>query len=178
MIFSQFIDAQKTKRFKEKSGEPLEYREDIELNADIYKDSWPLAQHMTWYIPASARDADTVSIGDGGSDSQQSMSNQSGAVEEIVHVPVYTEDEDYMISQQYIGPARSKSRGKSDGFESTFASVAASLTGFITQQNEQQKQKIETPPQSTLKYAQMFEELDKALEGVPSLAAFKFPRGR
>lgn len=158
---------------KEKSGAPLEYGDDIELNVDIYKDSWPLAQYMTWFIPASVRDARSVSIGDGGSHSQQLTPTQFGPVDEIMDLPVYTEDEDSMtVSQQSNRSVRSKPRGKSDGFESTFANVAASLTQFIHQQSEQQQ--VKSSPQNTLKYAQMYEELDKALEGVPFLAAVKF----
>lgn len=173
VIFSQFVDSQKTSRFKEKSGAPLEYGDDIELSVDIYKDSWPLAQYMTWFIPASVRDANSVSIGDGGSHSQQLTTTQFGPVEEIMELPVYTEDEDNMIlSQESSRSVRSKPRGKNDGFESTFANVAASLTEFIHKQSEQKE--VKSSPHNTLKYAQMYEELDKALEGAPFLAAVKF----
>lgn len=175
-FFSQFVDLQKTSRLKEKSGAPLEYTDDLMMSVDIYKDSWPLSKHMTWFIPASVRDAKGVSIGDGSSQSREWLS-QNSVSENSMDLPLLFDDgTTSSVNSRSHTPIRSKSRSKTDDLESTFANVASSLTTLIQKQNE----RIEThtvPPQQqqhNLKYAQMYEELDKILVNASFLDAVKF----
>lgn len=176
--FSQFVDAQKTKHLKDKSGAPLEYGDDMNLTVDIYKDSWPLSKYMTWYIPASVRDAKGVSIGDGTFQSRQ-WTDQDVVLNEEMDLPLIFDDDDNApssINSRSNTPLRSKSRSKADSLELTFANVASSLTTLIQKQNEQIG--TQTAPsqqqQHNLKYAQMYEELDKILANAQFLDAVKF----
>lgn len=53
-------------KIKEKSGAPADmmefYKEDGSQSLDIFSDRWDLAEHMSFFIPACARTAKTVSI--------------------------------------------------------------------------------------------------------------------
>lgn len=56
------------KKIKDKSGAPADlldfYDNDQPAKMDIYIDRWDYAQHMDFFIPACARAAYTVSLGD------------------------------------------------------------------------------------------------------------------
>lgn len=71
MIFFQriFIDKSKIKRFHEKSGAAADLSELYaeESSFDIYQDRWEFAEHMNFYIAASARNACTISVGNASS---------------------------------------------------------------------------------------------------------------
>lgn len=56
------------KRFREKSGASAEDVDDGEDTApyDLYKPRWEYAEHMNFYIPACARAASTISVGNSG----------------------------------------------------------------------------------------------------------------
>lgn len=167
---------------KEKSGAPLEYGDDVDLNLDIYRESWPLAKYMTWYIPASVRDAEGVSIGDGDFEMRQ-WSDLNETIE-ILPITYAADDDDSHASNithqsgqsnfSHRSNQSNRSKSRCNDLESTFANVATSLTSFIQKQSE----RIETPTapseQNKLKYAQMYEELDKALAKVSFLDAVKF----
>lgn len=162
---------------KEKSGAPLEYGDEIDTTVDIYKDSWQLAQYMTWYIPASVRDAKGVSIGDGSSQSRH-WPNEDSVSEHGMDLPIVFDDDTISsVYSQSNTPFRSRSRGKSDNLESTFANVASSLTTLIQKQNERNETQTvlsQQQQQHNLKYAQMYEELDKILANASFLDAVKF----
>lgn len=173
---SQFIDSQKTKRLKEKSGAALEYAEEGEISVDIYKDSWPLAEHMMWFIPACARDADSVSLGDG-----ESHSNSAKTSDVSVDAYEYEYGPDRPPSSCSIASGASghharKFRSKNDAFESTFQNVASSFTAFLDKQAEAKSSDTIACQQTEnqLKYTQMYEELDKTLENATFLDAIKF----
>lgn len=59
------------KRFREKSGASADlcdmYTEDSTF--DVYEDRWEFAEHMNFFIPATARKAFTVSMGNAASTS-------------------------------------------------------------------------------------------------------------
>lgn len=172
--FSQFIDTHKTKRLKEKSGAALEYAEEGEVSLDIYKDSWSLAKHMMWFIPATIRDADSVSIGDGEFHSNSAKASDMS----------FDDGFDYEEGC-YIRPPSScsmasvqtrKSRGRNDDFECTFQNVASSFATFLEKQSEKKSPEIIQTQQTEnkLKYIQMYEQLDKVLENANFLDAVKF----
>lgn len=59
------------KRMHDKSGAPADlidlYSDDSSF--DVYQDRWEFADHMNFYIPACARSASTVSMGNASSSS-------------------------------------------------------------------------------------------------------------
>lgn len=61
------MDKSKVSRIKEKSGAPADlidlYGDEEPANFDIYNDRWEYAKHMNFFMPACARSAYTVSIG-------------------------------------------------------------------------------------------------------------------
>lgn len=65
---SIYVDKSKVKKIADKSGAAAElldlYTGDGSHKLDIYQDRWPFAEHMDFFIPACARTAHTVSIGD------------------------------------------------------------------------------------------------------------------
>lgn len=149
----------------------MEYGDDVGLEVDIYKDSWPLAKYMTWYIPASVRDAKGVSMGDGSSHSRQFMTQRDES--ELFNMDQFESDANMGSGfTSRSNTPRPKSRGKNDDLEKSFASVASSLTSLIAKQTEMVEMK--TPAKSDLKYIQMYEELDKSLENANFLDAVKF----
>lgn len=172
--FSQFIDGHKTKHLKEKSGAPFEYADEGDVSFDIYKDTWPLAPHMMWYIPAAVREADSVSIGDG-----ESQSNSTKADDLLYETFEFEDDGSLATSSCSFTPARTqKSRSRSDNFESTFQTVASSITSFLEKSEKKSQQSDSSQPvEKKLKYNQMYEELDKVLENVNFLDAVKFLTG-
>lgn len=62
------MDKSKVTKIIDKSGASADlldlYSSDGSHRVDIYKDHWALAEHMNFFIPACARSAHTVSIGD------------------------------------------------------------------------------------------------------------------
>lgn len=170
MNFSQFIDVHKTKRLKEKSGASLEYADEGEVCLDIYKDSWPLATYMMWYIPAAVREADTVSIGDG-----ESYSNSAKTDDVSMDTFEFEEDGSNAASTGSFTPNRAqKSRNRSENFESTFQNVASSITSFLEKSEKKSQQIDSSQVEKKLKYIQMYEELDKVLENASFLDSVKF----
>lgn len=169
---------------KDVSGAALEYQDGMDLTLDIYKDTWPLAEHMNWFIPASVRDASGISIGDGSSISKQfaiPQEDKSSAVSQDDNELLNTSfcDDDSLASTQHSINSRSntprpKSRNRGDDLEMTIANVASSLTTLIQKQNERTEKQTVLPEQIKLKYAQMYEELDKALANASFLDAVKF----
>ena len=169
--FSQFVDSHKTSRLKEKSGAALEYAIEGDVSVDIYKDSWPLANHMMWYIPACVRDADSVSIGDSESHSTTTKSSDMS-----FDMNEFDENGLPSSSCSMTSVQTRKSRGRSDDFESTFQNVASTFVSFLEKQTGE-KITQSTLSQQTgkkLKYVEMYEELDKVLENVNFLDAVKF----
>ena len=67
MYFRNFCDKNKVERIKYKSGAPADlldlYDSENPIAIDIYNDRWDFASHMAFYIPACARSAYTVSLG-------------------------------------------------------------------------------------------------------------------
>lgn len=153
---------------KEVSGAPLAYG-DEEVSNDIYCDAWPLAQHMTWFIPASARDSSGVSVGDGVCVKKSITPKPTYTIEEV---SVFDNDEiDEIQTASQEEKHRSK-RGKLNDFETSFSSVASSLnTSIKTQVAPAQTSTVQ---QTTFTYAQMYQELDKVLEKATFLEAIEF----
>lgn len=76
----------------------------------------------------------------------------------------------------FIAPLQTrKFRGRNNDFESTFQQVASSFATFLDKQSEEKLPQIISSQQveSKLKYIQMYEELDKALDNVNFLDAVK-----
>lgn len=125
-----------------------------------------------WYIPAAVRDADSVSIGDG------EFHTNSTKASDVSFDALNNEDSiDRAPSSRSSTPARlSKPRGKNDNFESAFHNVATSLVALVEKQAEKNASDISPAKQNEnkLKYAQMYEELDRALENATFLSAVKF----
>lgn len=166
-IHRHYIDAYKTKRLKEVSGAPLEYG-DKEVSNDIYNDAWPLAQHMTWFIPASARDSSGVSVGDGACVKKSNTPKSTYTIEEVT---VFDDEIDDIQTVSQEEKHRSK-RGKLNDFETSFSSVASSLNTLIKTQVAPAT--TSTVQQTTFTYAQMYKELDKVLEKATFLEAIEF----
>lgn len=61
------MDTSKVQRIKDKSGAPADlldlYDSTKPIAIDLYNDRWDFAQHMDFFIPACARSAYTVSLG-------------------------------------------------------------------------------------------------------------------
>lgn len=66
IFYRVYVDKAKVSKIKEKSGASADltdlYSSDL-TSFDIYMDRWPLAEHMSFYIPACARTAHSVSLG-------------------------------------------------------------------------------------------------------------------
>lgn len=59
-----FIDKAKVKRLREKSGASADDLENDESSTiDVYQSRWPFAEHMNFFIPACARSATRISMG-------------------------------------------------------------------------------------------------------------------
>lgn len=58
------------KKIRDKSGAPadlLDFYNENDVSFDIYQDRWQYASHMDFFIPACARSAYTISIGNSAS---------------------------------------------------------------------------------------------------------------
>lgn len=65
--FRHYLDNCKVERIKDKSGAPADlvdlYDSEKSTKFDLYSDRWDFAEHMDFFIPACARSAYTVSLG-------------------------------------------------------------------------------------------------------------------
>lgn len=65
--FRNFLDKNKVERIKDKSGAPADlldlYDSEKPTKIDLFSDRWDFAEHMDFFIPACARTAYTVSLG-------------------------------------------------------------------------------------------------------------------
>lgn len=65
--FRNFLDKNKVERIKDKSGAPADlldlYDNNKPTKIDLFSDRWDFAEHMDFFIPACARTAYTVSLG-------------------------------------------------------------------------------------------------------------------
>lgn len=62
-----FLDKSKVQRIKDKSGAPADlldlYDQEKPTTIDVFSERWDFASHMDFFIPACARSAYTVSLG-------------------------------------------------------------------------------------------------------------------
>lgn len=67
-----YVDKNKVAKFQEISGSSADlleqYKPDGSQSFDIYESRWQFADHMSFYLPACARSAFTVSIGNSSSE--------------------------------------------------------------------------------------------------------------
>lgn len=144
------------------------------MAVDIYKDTWPLAKYMNWYIPASVRDAKGISIGDATSSSRQWPTQDEFELLNPDQAALLDDDSTGLNTPSRANTPRPKSRGRNDDLESTFANVATTLTSFIKTQNDRVDTETVASEQKKLKFQQMYEELDKVLDTANFLEAVKF----
>ncbi|XP_055308301.1 uncharacterized protein LOC129572380, partial [Sitodiplosis mosellana] len=140
-----YVDKNKVAKIREKSGAPSDlldlYQSDGSQKFDVYESRWPFADHMAFFLPACARTAFTVSIGNSNSETNlKDPTNQSDGTfvyEEVEFLN--TEDGSQSAAQpsstatSFFTPVKGRSNKSQRDvvYDETLISVASSLNKLV-----------------------------------------------